>query len=236
MNDMNYFLDLEFHEYQKSVKIFGLFTIAKIWTIDLISIGIVCEDGREYYAINQDFNVKDAQKDKWLNDNVLSQLPPRNIYPRIWESPNLFYKSLAWKKLSWIRQEIADFMRLRYDPDMGHLYVPDTEDVKIYGYYSDYDWVRFCWIFGRMIDLPHGLPMYCVDLKQMLDERVERLPLTLNDIENTNHPLTRDATFDEKINWVKRIENGYPQQEDEHNALFDAKWNLELFKFIKSYL
>ena len=39
----NYFIDTEFHEHKKPIKFLG-FTIAKVWTIDLISIGIVCED------------------------------------------------------------------------------------------------------------------------------------------------------------------------------------------------
>lgn len=37
---MKYFFDTEFHEDGR--------------TIDLISIGIVAEDGREYYAINRE--------------------------------------------------------------------------------------------------------------------------------------------------------------------------------------
>ena len=53
---MKYFLDTEFLEGAQ-----------KKWfeqtkpTIDLISIGIVCEDGREYYAISKDFNLKEAR-------------------------------------------------------------------------------------------------------------------------------------------------------------------------------
>ena len=53
---MKYFLDTEFIEgTQKSW--FGINTKP---TIDLISIGIVAEDGREYYAISKDFNLKEA--------------------------------------------------------------------------------------------------------------------------------------------------------------------------------
>ena len=29
-------------------------------TIDLISIGLIAEDGRKYYAISKDFNLKEA--------------------------------------------------------------------------------------------------------------------------------------------------------------------------------
>ena len=52
---MNYFLDTEFLEGTQKT----LFGKSKP-TIDLISIGIVAEDGREYYAISKDFNLKEA--------------------------------------------------------------------------------------------------------------------------------------------------------------------------------
>jgi len=42
-----------------------------------------------------------------------------------------------------------------------------------YAYYADYDWVVFAQLFGKMKDLPKGFPMYCKDLKQSLDEKME---------------------------------------------------------------
>ncbi|MBZ9939184.1 3'-5' exoribonuclease [Mesorhizobium sp. BR1-1-16] len=38
---------------------------------------------------------------------------------------------------------------------------------EFWAYYSDYDWVCLCQLYGRMIDLPDGWPMFCLDLKQM---------------------------------------------------------------------
>jgi hypothetical protein len=72
---MKYFLDTEFHEYKKQYRLFGFKVGKPINTIELISIGIVAEDNREYYTICKDFDVKAAWNDKWLHDNVLSQLP-----------------------------------------------------------------------------------------------------------------------------------------------------------------
>lgn len=40
---------------------------------------------------------------------------------------------------------------------------------EFWAYYADYDWVALCQLYGRMIDLPDGWPMYCRDLKQLLD-------------------------------------------------------------------
>jgi hypothetical protein len=56
---MNYYLDTEFIEGQQSLRLFGIPT-KSLPTIDLISIGIVSQDGREYYAVSKDFNLKEA--------------------------------------------------------------------------------------------------------------------------------------------------------------------------------
>jgi hypothetical protein len=55
---MNYYLDTEFIEGQQSLRLFGIPT--KSFPPDLISIGIVSQDGREYYAVSKDFNLKEA--------------------------------------------------------------------------------------------------------------------------------------------------------------------------------
>lgn len=72
-----------------------------------------------------------------------------------------------------------------------------------------------------MIDLPKGFPMYCIDLKQTLDEIVKK---SWKDVEMSTwgHNGIEDIT---------RLPN-YPKQTNEHNALADAKWNYELYKFL----
>jgi len=48
---MKYFIDTEFHEFKKKP-----FISKPIDTIELISIGIIAENEREYYAISKDFD------------------------------------------------------------------------------------------------------------------------------------------------------------------------------------
>ena len=57
---MKYFYDTEFLEGKQDRRFLGIKYGKTLPTIDLISIGIVCEDGREYYAISKDFNLKEA--------------------------------------------------------------------------------------------------------------------------------------------------------------------------------
>ena len=56
---MKYFIDTEFLEGTQKEKFpISLFRKNTLNTIDLISIGIVSEDDREYYAISKDFNFR----------------------------------------------------------------------------------------------------------------------------------------------------------------------------------
>ncbi len=130
-----YFMDLEFYESgPKNPIIF-------------ISIGIVCDDGREYYSVSNEF--KEKTLSKWLKDNVV---------------PNLGLDESERKSLKKIKKEILDFIGKDKDPEF-------------YGYYCDYDWVVFCQLFGAMIDLPDFFPKYCIDLKQIIDEaKIKEIP------------------------------------------------------------
>lgn len=40
---------------------------------------------------------------------------------------------------------------------------------EFWGYFADYDWVLFRWLFGRMIDMPKNWPMFCRDVMQLAE-------------------------------------------------------------------
>lgn len=105
-------------------------------TIDLVSIGLVCEDGRELYAVSSEFDASKAGD--WVKEHVLPKL---DRGPRI--------------PVARIRDEVLRFV--------------GATRPAFWGYYADYDWVVFCRLFGRMIDLPEGWPKYCRDVKQWCD-------------------------------------------------------------------
>lgn len=71
---MKYFIDCEFHEYEKQPKLFGIPIGKKIPTVELISIAIVREDGETYYAESKDFSIKEAKKNNFLAEHVLPNL------------------------------------------------------------------------------------------------------------------------------------------------------------------
>jgi hypothetical protein len=105
-------------------------------TIDLISIGMVREDGLAYYAESAECNLSLASP--WVNANVIPHLQGGNtILPR-----------------AQIAAEIMHFV---------------GEKPEFWAYYADYDWVALCQLYGTMMQLPKGWPMYCRDLKQWCD-------------------------------------------------------------------
>ena len=110
-------------------------------TIDLISIALVCEDGREYYAVSSDFDP--AKCNGWVCKNVLPKLPPVGT---------------LWRSRTTIATQIRDLLLADGEPE-------------IWGYFADYDWVALCQLYGTMEDLPKGFPYWCRDLKQLMAER-----------------------------------------------------------------
>lgn len=139
---MKYFFDTEFIEDGK--------------TIDLISIGIVAEDGRKYYAEFLDCNLSRASD--WVKENVV---------PHLWSRPSN-HKKFEKSAINGIsceflpRDKIAKSILRFCDPDK-------YGEPEFWAYYADYDWVALCQLFGTMMDLPKGWPMYCRDIKQICD-------------------------------------------------------------------
>lgn len=129
-------------------------------TIDLISIGIIAEDNRQYYAINRNCDLEKAND--WVKQNVISQLPSCN-HPA-WKTKD----AIAFEVMAFLKQENESELYYHTFESLKNLEV--TEKPEIWAYYADYDWVCFCQLFGTMIDLPSCFPMYCRDIKQLCDD------------------------------------------------------------------
>lgn len=266
---MNIYYDCEFLEGTQDKRIFGIKTGRKTPpTIDLISIGMVREDGSEYYAISKDFNLKEAWyrydskteevhgdmrnvfpegrriKVYWIRENVLRPIwihlvnehnrKVSRISLTINHKDEKQFTLKSFKRLlltygksnSQIASEVEWFCQIRKTVE-GDEYtglvteVYHNEEINLYGYYSAYDHVALSWLFGKMINLPNGFPMYTKDLKQYIDEFAK----TESDINGIPKK--------EAMNIIKRMSN-YPKQENKHSAIQDARWNQKLHEFLKS--
>lgn len=231
---MNYYLDTEFIE-DFTTPIFG----HRQHYVDLISIGIVAEDGREYYAVSKDFDLKhvwnkydllnplefggEPEKVYWLRENVLKPIwkDLRKNVTGFGKDHTVAHESFSYKNLKTLIQwygktnkqiaediqcftagatQVNGFITMQQDEYDNQANINVINPPTFYGYYADYDWVVFCSLFGRMLDLPKGYPMYCRDLKQVMDV------------------FLLDKTWKDK----------HVPGDNEHHALADARWNRKL--------
>ena len=105
---------------------------------------------------------------------------------------------------------------------------------QFYGYFADYDWVCFAWLFGKMSDLPKGFPWYCYDLKQEMDRKVDLF--TRSDFFTAFDFLGEglsELSLEEKIKHLK-LHVRYPKQTNSHNALADSRFVRDLHEFLKT--
>jgi hypothetical protein len=114
--------------------------------IDLVSIGVVDEFGREFYAVSTEFDDRPAVP--WVRRNVLDRLP----------SP----ADPAWRSRERIRDDIHAFL---IEP-----LTPNTE-MELWAWYAAYDHVALAQLWGTMPALPREIPRFTKDLRQLWDDR-----------------------------------------------------------------
>lgn len=137
-------------------------------TIELISIGIVADDGREYYAVNSDAPWKRIAKHQWLVENVVPSLPElfgdsRMYYGRKGPLGIVDFQHRDFKPKTQIADEVRAFLLAGTKPEL-------------WAYFAAYDHVALCQLWGTMVDLPAGIPMWTHDLKQEIDRLVAAPP------------------------------------------------------------
>lgn len=246
---MKYFYDTEFLEGSQTKRFLGVPIGKTKPTIDLISIGIVSEDNREYYAVSKDFNLDEAWN-RYDEKVIPTYGDMRNLYPEGKKVKEYWIRENVLKKIfdSWILENNAEIVRLglpmnicedefnlknfkkwislkgvsnsRIKTDLFNFLKTGTTEVEegevyynsakpeLYGYYSDYDHVVLCWLFGKMKDLPEFMPKFTLDVNQLKKDIQKLTPIKLEDYK------------------------GYPKNKNCHNALEDARWTKKLFEFL----
>jgi hypothetical protein len=116
-------------------------------TVDLVSIGVVDEFGREFYAVSTQFD--DSKAVPWVRRNVLDKLP----------SP----ADPAWRSRERIRDDLYEFL---VEPVRGR-----DEKLELWAWYAAYDHVVLAQLWGAMPALPREIPRFTKDLRQLWDDR-----------------------------------------------------------------
>lgn len=151
-------------------------------TIDLLSIGLVTEDGNDsFYVENADADHSKAHP--WVQENVIPHLRGAK-----WSAP---------------RADVAILLRGTVDA----LCAGDGSRPEFWSWCSAYDWVAICQLYGPMVDKPEGWPSYCRDLQQELD----RHGLSDDEVPphpGTAHDALADARWHRDIHlWLLKCED-----------------------------
>lgn len=153
-------------------------------TIDLISIGMVREDGAEYYAVNSDAPWDRIKTHDWLASNVLPSLPSKTIH-EVAQRGSYSVERQGFQvdtkdtrvKPSWvIANEVRDFVLAGGSPEL-------------WADYGAYDHVVLTQLYGPMSNLPEGLPMFTYDLQQ----EIARTGVAVPEQESGQHNALDDA-------------------------------------------
>lgn len=108
--------------------------------LELISLGVVAEDGRELHLVNTDFDPSRANA--FVREHVLPSLPLAG--------------DPAWRRRAEISEELRRFV--------------GPEPPEWWGYCAAYDHVLLCQLFGDMDGLPPGWPFFTYELAQLAGE------------------------------------------------------------------
>jgi hypothetical protein len=111
-------------------------------TIELVSIGVVAEDGREFYAVSTAFDPTRAID--WVRRHVLDKLPgPADP---------------AWRSRDRIRDELLAFL------------TEPGDKIELWAWMAGYDHVTLAQLWGDMRALPREIPRFTHELRQRWED------------------------------------------------------------------
>ena len=113
----------------------------------LISIGIIAEDGRTFYAELTDYDV--SQVDDWIQQNVIDNLSSQLEFEAYRQSPvhpNIPVTKQFNIEVLGDTKTVADSLRCWVEQF--------NETVEVWSDCLAYDWVLFCNLFGHAFNIP----------------------------------------------------------------------------------
>ena len=163
----------------------------------LISIGLVTENGQQFYAEFSDYD-KSAENDRWIKSNVIDKL--YSVTPKALDNApyieNFHYGdkySISKALEMWLKQwDYVDTIEL----------VSDC---------SHYDMVLFCDIFGGAFYLPKKVCPTCYDINQDIAKYY-----------NCSLQEAFDMNREDIIKDLNKNPNTIPPNIEKHNSLYDA--------------
>jgi 3' exoribonuclease, RNase T-like len=156
-------------------------------TIDLISMGIVRDDGAEYYAVNREAPWGQILHHPWLRDNVLPHLPQNGKHVH-------YLLEARW----WLDQDHPDVRDHTQIAQEVATFIQQMPNPELWGWHPAYDFVALCQLWGPMVNRPPGIPDRVNDVRQ----EYARRGLTGADAPAQNARSVHNALHDAR--WIRQ--------------------------------
>lgn len=183
----------------------------------LISIGLVDENGRTFYAEFSDYY--EVQCDKWIYENVIKNLKwskegPLDNFVNLYKNEEGQDKWEAYGTKEYIRTVLIDWFT-KY------------EEVELVSDVCHYDMVLFIDIFGSAWTIPAVVNPACHDINQDIAKH-------FNISEREAFDLSREGiieSYNKKLlpHWPKEV---IKIEGDKHNSLYDAEVIKGIYKIV----
>jgi hypothetical protein len=160
--------------------------------IQLVSIGMVTDDGAYLYLVNEEC-LSAVARHPWLSINVWPHLPASSPGEGIlqWDTEHPEYRAVM--SLDRLTNQVREF-------------VTTTPDPELWAWYGAYDHVVLCQLFGSMAELPAGFPMYTNELVQEWQRLGQ--PLLPAESDRAHHAMA-DAVWAQQVgDMLRRAEQG----------------------------
>ena len=172
----------------------------------LISIGLVTENGKTFYAEFTDYD--ESQCDDWIKENVISHLSNKGARGFVATSCIDGINTRVIGNKSYVQDQLKVWFS-RFN----------NEKIELVSDVCHYDMVLFIDIFGSAWDIPNNINPACHDINQDIARYYE-----IDEVE----------AFDYSREQI--LENcDYHIEGDKHNALYDAKVIKFIYELIRSH-
>lgn len=145
--------------------------------IEPVSIALVCGNA-EYYAICADSDITAVLRHGWLRANVVPHLP-------------LIVTGSGWR---WDPRH-PDYGRVRPRAQIArevHAFYARLPDPQTWAWFSPFDTIVLCQLYGPMSDLPPEIPAFPMDLMQEARHHDGPLPAQHSPVHHALHDARHD--------------------------------------------
>ena len=186
---------------------------------NLISIGLISDDDRTFYAEFVDYDK--TQCNDWINENVI-----KNLKFKLPEQNEDYYYVATRDKRNTKGNDLYNGysveMQGTKEMIMNELimWFNQFNTVELVSDVCHYDMVLLIDIFGTAFDLPNNVSASCYDINQDIAKYLN---------------VSQSKAFDKSREEFLFEESGYELQECKHNSLYDAKVIKLIYSLINKY-